>query len=155
MADEKCEKTVRLWHSYLEVQKNILQCIQESARREDLSVQQYLILVTFSDHGEISQKTVREKTFLPKSTLSEAIEGLVKDEIIIRKPLKSDRREIGLLLSDKGMALVQKIQTYEPGILQTFSSVVTEIPNSDFEKALAMNEQITMKLQKEEGKSKC
>lgn len=155
MADEKCEKTVRLWHSYLEVQKNILQCIQESARREDLSVQQYLILVTFSDHGEISQKTVREKTFLPKSTLSEAIEGLVKDEIIIRKPLKSDRREIGLLLSDKGMALVQKIQTYEPGILQTFSSVVAEIPNSDFEKALAMNEQITTKLQKEEGKSKC
>src|SRR4051794_21705421 len=102
-------RSVQLLRSFWNVQKNIMRFVQKTAAENGLTVPQYSILMTITLYKETSQKNVGEKTFLPKSTLSQAVDGLVRGGLLHREPVEGNRREIQLSITDKGENLLKTI----------------------------------------------
>lgn len=155
MLNHKDEQAIELWHSYWKMQKLIMQCIEKSASEVDLSVPQYMILVTLLHFGEVSQKNVRERTNLPKSTLSQAIDRLVERDILERKVLQTDRREMSLFLKEEGRQILQVIKDQKSGLHHTFRHIVEVFPNEKLEQFIHIQEEIIEYLQEKGGKCSC
>ncbi len=60
--------------------------------------------------------------FLPKSTLSQAVDALVKEGYLDRRQVEDNRRETLLALSPKGQALVEELHLQEDGLHQVFKA---------------------------------
>ncbi|ANU12008.1 MarR family transcriptional regulator [Planococcus antarcticus DSM 14505] len=121
MSDKKeMEAYMQLMLSFAKVQKNMVRFIQKSAVKKGLSIPQYSILMTIIGCNEMTQKNIGEKTVLPKSTLSQAIDGLVKEGYLDRQQVEDNRRETLLALSTKGRALVEELHLQEDGLHQAF-----------------------------------
>lgn len=149
MENEKKLKSIQLLHSFWNVQKNLIRLAQKSAIENDLSVPQYSILMAMKLNKEMTQKNIGEVTFLPKSTLSQAVDGLVREGIINRQQVEGNRREIMLSVTEKGEALIKDIYLQEGGIHQVFLSVVEVMSESHYEELLRAHLQITTYLETE------
>ncbi|WP_342742428.1 MarR family winged helix-turn-helix transcriptional regulator [Paenisporosarcina indica] len=121
----------------------MMRFVQKSALENGLSVPQYTIMMTIIHHKEMTQKVVGEKTFLPKSTLSQAVDGLVREGLLDRQQVEGNRREILLSLNEKGMERIKMIHLQEGGIHQIFHSVVESLTESQVEELLGTHHQIT------------
>lgn len=142
-------KSRQLLHSFWNVQKNLIRLAQKSAAENGLSVPQYSIMMAMKLNKEMTQKTVGEVTFLPKSTLSQAVDGLVREGIINRQQVEGNRREIMLSVTEKGEALIKDIYLQEGGIHQVFQSIVEVMSESQYEELLRAHLQITTYLETE------
>ncbi|MDQ7862397.1 winged helix DNA-binding protein [Peribacillus frigoritolerans] len=58
--------------------------------------------MTITLYKETSQKNVGRKHFFQKSTLSQAVDGLVRGGMLHREHVEGNRREIQLSITDKG-----------------------------------------------------
>ena len=143
-------KSLQLLHSFWNVQKNLIKLAQKSAVENGLSVPQYSILMAMKLNKEMIQKNVGEVTFLPKSTLSQAVDGLVREGIINRQQVEGNRREIMLSVTEKGEALIKEIILQEGGIHQVFQSVVEDMSECQFDELLRGHLQITTFLESED-----
>ena len=150
LENEKMLKSLQLLHSFWNVQKNLIKLAQKSAVENGLSVPQYSILMAMKLNKEMIQKNVGEVTFLPKSTLSQAVDGLVREGIINRQQVEGNRREIMLSVTEKGEALIKDIYLQEGGIHQVFHSVVEDMSESQFDELLRGHLQITTFLESED-----
>lgn len=155
MLDHKEERAVQVWRSFWNMNKSIMQCIEESASKVNLSVPQYIVIIAFLHHGEISQKTIGEETKLPKSTLSQAIDKLVERGVLERKPSKTDRREIGLSLKDEGQQLIKEIREQEQGLHHRFTNIIEILSDAEVEQLIHIHEKMIGYLQTRGGKSQC
>ena len=150
LENEKMLKSLQLLHSFWNVQKNLIKLAQKSAVENGLSVPQYSILMAMKLNKEMIQKNVGEVTFLPKSTLSQAVDGLVREGIINRQQVEGNRREIMLSVTEKGEALIKEIILQEGGIHQVFQSVVEDMSECQFDELLRGHLQITTFLESED-----
>lgn len=135
-------RSVQLMRSFWNVQKNMMRFIQKTAVENGLSVPQYSVLMTIAPHKEMTQKNLGEKTFLPKSTLSQAVDGLVKAGWINRQQVEGNRREMQLSLSEEGETLLKTIHLQEDGIHQVFQSAVETLTDRQYEGLLEAHLQI-------------
>lgn len=145
--NQKFMRSAELLRSFWNMQKNLMRFIQKSAVENGLSVPQYSILMTIILHKEMTQKNIGEKTFLPKSTLSQAVDGLVREGFLNRQQVEGNRREIKLSLSEKGVTLIKSIHTQEGGILQVFQSAIESLTERQYEEILGTHNQITTYLE--------
>ncbi len=83
------------------------------------------ILVEIGRCPGSSLKDIAMIVEVDKSVASRAVEDLVKREMVLRKPSKSDRRWVELELTDKGYERFQKIET---DMNQKFQTVLDAIP---------------------------
>lgn len=150
MNDPHFTRSAQLLRSFWNVNKNIMRLIQTTASENGLSVPQYTILLTISQHREIVQKTVGELTFLPKSTLSQAVDGLVNLELITRKQVEGNRRETLLSITEKGFELIKKLHLHEGGIHQVFQLAIESLTEEQFNDLLNAHSKITENLEKNE-----
>jgi DNA-binding MarR family transcriptional regulator len=146
---EKLKKSTQLLHSFWNVQKNLIRLAQKSAVENGLSVPQYSILMAMKLNKEMVQKNVGEVTFIPKSTLSQAVDGLVREGMINRQQVEGNRREMMLSLTEKGEALIKMIHIQDGGIHQVFQSAVEVLSESQYEELLGAHQQITTYLERE------
>jgi DNA-binding MarR family transcriptional regulator len=142
-------KSTQLLHSFWNVQKNLMRLVQKSAVENGLSVPQYSILMTMKLTKEMTQKNVGERTFIPKSTLSQAVDGLVREGMINRQQVEGNRREIMLSVTEKGQELIKMIHLQDGGIHQVLQSAVEVLSESQFEELLGTHHQITNYLETE------
>lgn len=140
-------KAVRLLRSFWEVNKNMMRLIQQTAVENGLTVPQYTVLVVVTQHIEIVQKNVGELTFLPKSTLSQAVEGLVQLELIERKQVEGNRREMLLSVTEKGLDFLKSIHKQKGGIHQVFHFAIEEMTDNQYEELLNVHAKIVIKLE--------
>ena len=152
--NQNLSRSIQLLRSFSNVQKNMMRFVQKSAVENGLSVPQYTILMTIIIHKEMTQKNVGEKTFLPKSTLSQAVDGLVREGLLNRQQVEGNRREILLSLSENGLARIKEIHMQENGIHQIFQSVAESLSDRQFEELIGTHEQITAHLE-EMGQGEC
>lgn len=152
--NQNLTRSIQLLRSFSNVQKNMMRFVQKSAVENGLSIPQYTILMTIIIHKEMTQKNVGEKTFLPKSTLSQAVDGLVREGLLDRQQVEGNRREILLSLSEKGFARIKEIHMQENGIHQIFQSVADSLSDSQFENLIGTHEHITAQLE-EMGQGEC
>ncbi|MDE0582476.1 MarR family transcriptional regulator [Planococcus sp. A6] len=141
---------MQLLLSFGEVQKNILRLIQKSATEKGVSIPQYSILMTLFRCSGMTQKAIAEKTFLPKSTLSQAVDGLAKEGYVTRRPMECDRREIRLELSGTGLALAEQLHLQEGGLHQAFKAASSHLTNSQIEELVAAHKNISSYLSEAE-----
>jgi len=137
------ETYMQLMMSFANVQKNMVRFIQKSAAEKGLSIPQYSILMTIFNCSEMTQKTVAEKTFLPKSTLSQAVDGLVKDGYLKRQQVACNRREMMLSLSEQGQQLVDEFHLQEDGLYQVFKSASDQFTAEQMTELLNAHQKIS------------
>ena len=145
--NQQITQSLQLLRSFSDVQKNMMRFVQKSAAENGLSVTQYSILMTIIVHKEMTQKILGEKTFLAKSTLSQAVDGMVRDGWINRQQVEGNRREVLLSLSGNGEELIKKIRQQEGGIHQIFQAVAESLTDKQFEELLGTHQQITTYLE--------
>lgn len=151
MKDQKeMEAYMQLMLSFANVQKNMVRFIQKSAAEKGLSIPQYSVLMTIISCSEMTQKIVGEKTFMPKSTLSQAVDGLVKEGYLDRRQVEDNRRETLLALSEKGKALVEELHLQEDGLHQVFKAVSEQFTPDQVEELLHAHRKISTYLKEVE-----
>lgn len=139
----------QLLHSSLAMQKSIRYYIRKTAQKNGLTNPQYSILMMMNRYEHITQKKIREKTFLPKSTLSNAIDGLVKRELLVRKLVTGNRREVELVISDKGRKFISMIFSQKDSIHYLFQQAIESLSEEQFTQLLQTHKQITTYLQQQ------
>ncbi|MDN7227292.1 MarR family transcriptional regulator [Planococcus sp. N064] len=144
--NEKLTRSIQLMRSFRNVQKNLICLEQQTAARNGLSMPQYAILMTLGKCREMTQKKVGEVTFLPKSTLSQAVDGLSRDGFLDRRQVVDNRREMQLALTEKGAALVEAIHQQEGGSHQRFQEAVESLSDEQYEKLLEIHQHISAHL---------
>ncbi|MDQ0428484.1 DNA-binding MarR family transcriptional regulator [Planomicrobium stackebrandtii] len=151
MNDQKeMEAYMQLMLSFANVQKNMVRFIQKSATEKGLSIPQYSVMMTIISCSEMTQKTVGEKTFLPKSTLSQAVDGLVKEGYLDRRQVEDNRRETLLALSKKGKALVEELHHQEDGLHQVFKAASEQFTSDQVAELLIAHQKISTYLKEVE-----
>ena len=144
MNDQKeMDASMQLMLSFAHVQKNMVRFIQKSAMEKGLSIPQYSILMTIISCKEMTQKNIGEKTFLPKSTLSQAVDGLVKEGYLDRRQVEDNRRETLLALSPTGQALVDELHLQEDGLHQVFKAASEQFTNDQVAELLDAHRKIS------------
>ncbi|WP_099156845.1 MarR family winged helix-turn-helix transcriptional regulator [Virgibacillus ndiopensis] len=141
-------RSVILLRSFSDIQKNMMLFIQRNATENGLTVSQYSILMTIIRHKEITQKVLGEEAFLPKSTLSQAIDGLVKRGLLQRHQVDGNRREVLLSTSKKGVDFIKSIHTQEGGIHQIFQAAVETLTEKQYDDLLVAHLQLSTFLEK-------
>ncbi|WP_271853885.1 MarR family winged helix-turn-helix transcriptional regulator [Planococcus maritimus] len=148
---------MQLMLSFAEVQKNMLRIIQQSAAEKELSIPQYSIVMTLFRCSNITQKSIGDQTFLPKSTLSQAVDGLAKEGYVIRKSMEKDRREMCLELSNSGLALAEELHLQENGLHQLFKTASSQFTEYQIKELIAAHRNISASLtkKKRQGATTC
>lgn len=143
MSKEKLEKSVDLLHSFWAMQRNLMCFIQEKSAAESLSVPQFTILIMMRTQTSINQKRLQEETNMPKSTLSQAVEGLVQRKLLIREQMENDRRGMLLSITNEGQQLLNHIHTDKCGIHDRFYEAVKHLSIESIEDTTKIHEEIT------------
>jgi len=61
---------------------------------------------------------------LPKSTLSQAVDGLVQAGYLDRRPVENNRREMQLTLTEKGKAMYENVRQHNDYANNVFEEAV-------------------------------
>lgn len=104
-------RSAQLLRSFWNVNKDMMRLIQKTAVENGLTVPQYTILVIIAQHKDIVQKKVGELTFFSKSTVSQAVDGLVQLGFISRQQVEGNRRETLLSITEKGLAFLKTVHS--------------------------------------------
>lgn len=135
-------RSEKLLHSFWHVNHCIRRIVQRTALENELTIPQYALLITLAPFEEMTQKQLGKATFFPKSTLSQAVEGLVQAELIQRNPVEDNRREMLLTLSDKGQLLYNKIQSQESSVIKAFELATDSLSEKQYDDLLTSQRQI-------------
>jgi DNA-binding MarR family transcriptional regulator len=76
---------------------------------EGVSVEQWRILRALSDGHGHSMGDLAEAALMPHPTLTKAVDRLVDGALVYRRQDALDRRRIAVYLSERGMALVDRL----------------------------------------------
>lgn len=137
--NQRIMRSTQLLRSFWNVQKNLMRFVQKTAIENGLSVPQYSVLMAIAPHKEMIQKSLGEKSFLPKSTLSQAVDGLVQAGWLNRQQVEGNRREMQLSLSEKGELFIKTIHLQEGSVHQIFQSAVESLTEKQCEELLQAN----------------
>lgn len=132
----------QLLHTSWKMNKQIRHHIKQTAEKNGLTIAQYSILMMMNRESHMSQKHVQEKTLLPKSTLSQAIDGLVKQGCLTRKQVKDNRREIDLFVSPQGKKFIQEMFIQKDSVHQLFHQAIESLSEQQFKELLNAHELI-------------
>lgn len=136
------DRSFKLMHSFWNMQRNIMNHVQKIAAKNRLSVTQYNILMMLTHYGDIPQKILQEKAFLPKSTLSQAINGLVDYGYVTRQQIKGNRREIKLTICEDGRLFMEKINAQENSVNQLYQNAVDSLTDQQLTDVIKIQQQI-------------
>lgn len=142
-------KSSKFLHLFRRLSQNMMRFIHKTALDNDLSIPQYSVLMTIAPRKEMTQKQLGEVLQIPKSTLSQAVDGLVQTGWIHRQSVPDNRREMQLLLSEKGNTLFKKISQQKGSIHRTIESVMGTLTEKQFDEFLATLLHITDFLENE------
>lgn len=126
-------RSTKFLHTFWRVNRNMMRFIHKTAMENELSIPQYSVLMTIAPRKEMTQKQLGEVLQIPKSTLSTAIDGLVQTEWLHRQPVPDNRREMQLILSQKGNNLFENIRQQKGSIHRTIESVMDTLTEKQFE----------------------
>ena len=110
--DFKVKQAAEVVQSFMMISKTLAKYTQQNADSLGLTLQQLGVLNTIYSSPLITLKEITEKLLIPKSTASVSVEELVNLGLVERKASEEDRREINLILTDKGKEISKNsIQT--------------------------------------------
>lgn len=75
----------------------------------DITIEQWLVLITIHQNELISQITIGEILLKDKPTISRMVNHLERNELIIKNPSSTDSRKVELSISKKGKVLINNL----------------------------------------------
>ena len=140
--DFKVKQAVEVVQSFMMISKTLAKYTQQNADSLGLTLQQLAILNTIYSSPLITLKQITEKLLIPKSTTSVSVEELVNLGLVERKSSEEDRREINLILTDKGKEISKKsIQT--PVSYMAMVSALEKISTNDIDTLLRIHKELS------------
>ena len=115
----------------LEVVPLIMRAIRaelRSHRRPDLSLPQFRVLAFLSRHEGASLSDVAEHIGLTLPSMSKAIDGLVRRELVTRQVRPEDRRRVTLKLTQSGQTMLEAARAATQAHL---GQLLTALPASE------------------------
>lgn len=140
--NQSFKRSSELFQTFWRVNLSLKKVVQKTAVKNDLTVPQYAVLMTFAPRREMTQKEVGQIMQFPKSTLSQAVDGLVQAGYIDRHPVKENRREMQLILSEKGKKLYEHLKTEEGSMHQAFKEAADTLTEGQYSNLMASLAQI-------------
>lgn len=140
--DLKVKQAAEVVQSFMKISKTLAKYTQQNANSLGLTLQQLGVLNTIYSSPLITLKEITEKLFIPKSSASVCVEELVNLGLIERKSSEEDRRQINMILTDKGMEISKKsIQT--PSSYIAMVSALEKIPKDDVDTLLRIHKELS------------
>lgn len=106
--NSKFKQAGEVVQSFMEISRVLIKFTLQNADSLGLTLQQMGILNGVSAFPEITLKGIADKLNLPKSTVSVNVDSLVNLELIDRRIIEEDRREVHLSSTPKGKELSRK-----------------------------------------------
>jgi DNA-binding MarR family transcriptional regulator len=91
----------------------------ESAVKESLSPSKVQILRLLGQRGVQTSSQIARFLGVTKPAVSQIVDTMVRDRLMVRRPAKSDRREVRLELTKKGMTAFQAVQRQQRHFLRS------------------------------------
>ena len=110
----------------------------------DLTIPQWRIIANLAQSGQSTAKQLCTQADMDKSTVSRAVKTLIDEGLIYSELNKHDKRAAFLMLSDKGMALFEKIT---PQALQWEQALLSCLSDDEQRQLIAIFEKLKNKLQ--------
>ena len=110
----------------------------------DLTIPQWRIMANLAQLGQSTSKQLCTQADMDKSTVSRAVKALIDEGLIYSELNKHDKRAAFLMLSDKGMALYEKIT---PQALQWEQALLSCLSNDEQHQLIAIFDKLKNKLQ--------
>lgn len=139
--DFKIAQAAEIVQSFMTISKTLAKFTQQNAENLGLTLQQLGILNTIYSFPLITLKEITEKLTIPKSSASVCIEELVNLELVERKASEVDRREINLILTDKGKEISKK-SIQNPASYIAMISALEKISEYDIKTLLRIHNEI-------------
>ncbi|GFZ30025.1 hypothetical protein CSC2_05510 [Clostridium zeae] len=140
--DSKAKQAAEVVQSFMMVSKTLTKYTQKNANSLGLNLQQLGVLNTIYSSPLITLKEITEKLFIPKSTASVSVEELVNLGLVERKSSEEDRRQINLILTDKGMEISRK-SIQNPASYIAMVSALEKISTEDIDSLLRIHKELS------------
>ena len=110
----------------------------------DLTIPQWRIMANLAQSGQSTAKQLCTQADMDKSTVSRAVKTLIDEGLIYSELNKHDKRAAFLMLTDKGMALYEKIT---PQALRWERELLSCLSDAEQQQLIAIFEKLKNKLQ--------
>jgi len=140
--DLKVKQAAEVVQSFMKISKTLAKYTQQNANSLGLTLQQLGVLNTIYSSPLITLKEITEKLFIPKSSASVCVEELVNLGLVERKSSEEDRRQINLILTDKGMEISKK-SIQAPASYIAMVSALEKIPKDDIDTLLRIHKELS------------
>jgi DNA-binding MarR family transcriptional regulator len=92
-----------------EAERAVNRSLAGALTAEGVSVEQWRILRALSDGRGHTMGDLAEAALMPHPTLTKAVDRLVDNTLVYRRQDEQDRRRVAVYLSDRGVALVRRL----------------------------------------------
>lgn len=122
---EFTDEIQKLMINQLYTGKWITNIISKQLKPYGLTMQQYNVLRILRGQGEksISVNAISERMIDKMSNVSRLIDKLVDKKLVDRKVNRIDRRQVDIVISEKGLIMVKEIVAKEPELKSNFNNI--------------------------------
>ncbi|MDZ4728266.1 MAG: MarR family transcriptional regulator [Leptospira sp.] len=107
--------------------------------KEDITVEQWILLNQLSATGSASQTDLVDKTFKDRPNVTRLLDGLEKRDLVQREDDPSDRRKFQIILTKKGKSLLDRTV---PLMLKERKNIYKGLSDSDLQVLKKISETI-------------
>nr|WP_214778815.1 MarR family transcriptional regulator [Exiguobacterium sp. s22] len=153
MNETNTNRAREMMQSFWRVQRVLVRLMHQTAQQNDLTLPQLHGLMMLNEQGAITQKELVRRTKMPKSTLSQSLDGLVEKGLIRRDVNPDNRREVVLTIDTSGKRLIEEIEQQEQGTEQQLNQILSRLDEETYRHMIEAHQQIANELN--EGHTEC
>lgn len=142
MTEMSATRAREMMQSFWRVQRVLIRLMHQTAQQNDLTLPQLHGLMTLNEQGAITQKELVRRTRMPKSTLSQSLDGLVEKGFIRRDVNPDNRREVVLTIDQSGKRLIEEIEQQEEGTEQQLNQILARLDEETYRHMIEAHQQI-------------
>ena len=99
---------MRVWFRFVRLHRRVSAAIAGRLRTIGLSIPQFDLLSTLTEHEGASQQELAERLYVTKGNVSGLVDRLVEAGLVERRAIPGDRRSHALHLTRRGRTLAEK-----------------------------------------------
>ncbi|WP_411680305.1 MarR family winged helix-turn-helix transcriptional regulator [Clostridium thailandense] len=108
------------------VNKKMVYYLNSQLGAFDITAEQWQVLLKLSKHNNINQKILSQMTNKDQPTLTRMLDILERKSLVERHVSKEDRRSFCINITEKGLALTEKLIPYIEDIFKKFLNGISE-----------------------------
>jgi MarR family transcriptional regulator, organic hydroperoxide resistance regulator len=124
------EDVLRTWFRFLRLHQRITSRATLEFRRLGISIPQFDLLSTLSEHEGVSQQEIAQRLYVTKGNVSGLIDRLEAQGYVERRALPNDRRSYALHLTKEGRRLAEAGLAMQSRLI---AATLGQLPRQDIE----------------------